>query len=275
MGTLEHIGFVQWWSNVVIRLGVRKVQVRGQVKISMNTALSHIFTPAAIPALQNSIAKTAKQTKQEIKRTKQESKNLSLVTLSRLSAFTGTANAAPDDLTMPADASVAHSTGWTRGKLQENRKLHANRQERRLADEAHSRSIIAEHVNPEDEHDEEDEEDEGPDEYEQPTPQDMARPTGPASPHGMAAPVELSSPIPTAPVELSSPHAPAAPVELAAPHAPTAPVELASPHSPVAPAELASPHTHAAPVELLSPQTVISSEKNIPQTHVVAVTELE
>ena len=128
MGTLDHIGFVQWWSNLVIRFGIRKVQVRGQVKMSINTALSHIFTPAAISTLQNSIAKIAKQTKQEIKQTKQESKNLSLVTLSRLSAFTGTINAAPDDLTMPADASVAHSAGWTRGGLQENRKLHANRQ---------------------------------------------------------------------------------------------------------------------------------------------------
>ena len=264
MGTLEHIGFVQWWSNVVIRFGVRKVQVRGQVKMSINTALSHIFTPAAISTLQNSIAKTAKQTKREIKQTKQESKNLSLVTISRLSAFTGTANAAPDDLTMPADASVAHSAGWTRGKLQENRKLHLNRQERRLADEAHSRSVIAEHVNPEDEHDEEDEEDEGPDEYEQPIPTRLpTRPTGPASPHGMAVPVELSSPIQTAPVELSSSHAPAAPVELAAPH------------SPVAPVELASPHTHVAPVELPNPQAVISPEKTIPQTHVVAVTEPE
>lgn len=220
--------------------------------------------------VKRSSKRSASRSKQEIKQTKQESKNLSLVTLSRLSAFTGTANAAPDDLTMPADASVAHSAGWTRGKLQENWKLHLNRQERRLADEAHSRSVIAEHVNPEDEHDEEDEEDEGPDEYEQPTPR---RPTGPASPHGMAAPVELSSPIQTAPVELSSLYAPAAPVELAAPHAPTAPVELASPHSPVAPVELASPHTHVAPVELPNPQAVISSEKTIPQTHVVAVTE--
>ncbi|OCL09596.1 hypothetical protein AOQ84DRAFT_16963 [Glonium stellatum] len=290
MGALEHIGFVQWWSNVVFRIGVRKVQVRAQVKMTMNTALSHKFTPAAISTLQKSIEKTAKQTKKEIKQTKQESKNLSLVNLSRLSAFTGTTDAAPDDLTMPTDPAVANSTGWTRNKLQENRKLHTIRQEKRLADEAHSRRVIAEHVNPEDEDDGE-EEDNGPDEYEEPNLEDMVRPTGPtgpAGPHGMAAPVELFSPVDTTapvelaspdalapPVELASPNPPAAPVELASPDAPAAPVEPAAPQTPTAPVELASPHIHAAPVELASPQIMVSSEKNIPQTHVVAVREVQ
>ncbi|KAF2493298.1 hypothetical protein BU16DRAFT_563461 [Lophium mytilinum] len=153
-GALQPIGFSQGWNNI-FGIKIRKKQVRSQATQSMNLALSRVFAPAALSAIQKSIQAAAKRTKQAIKKSKQPDNSLNLVLRSKFDAFTNTTGAVPDDLTEGTPANYTLSKGWSRDELLAHRQTHAGRLNKIVADAAHSKSVIAEHLNPEDEDEDE------------------------------------------------------------------------------------------------------------------------
>ncbi|KAH0564731.1 hypothetical protein GP486_001878 [Trichoglossum hirsutum] len=146
LGALLPIGLGQWFSHKVIRVGNRKAKLWPQVVSHIKGSLSQRFTPEIASQIEKAAVQAAANIKTEIKQAKGP-KDLTPVIRARLAMLTQINGADSCDLT----GLSLWSESWPKGVIQAKWNEHAQFLARRDKDEEHSRRLLREMVNAEEE----------------------------------------------------------------------------------------------------------------------------
>jgi hypothetical protein len=116
-GSLLPIGFGQWFSQVLIRSGSRKAQLRPQVAGLIEQVLVQRFAPEVAAYLRIEIDKNAKETKRAIKSSRSPKRDTDVVCKMRFATLVGIPGAGYHDFTTADAGSVFLGPGETQARL--------------------------------------------------------------------------------------------------------------------------------------------------------------